>query len=161
MNFSEFMKKHRYKIITYIICIVIFFFGCLVGSLTDTKAEAADAHEQPKAVALVSTAKSNEKNLGEFKITAYCPCSKCCGKYSDGITATGTTATPGRTIAVDPDVIPYGTEVIIDGNTFIAEDCGGAVKGKHIDVFCASHELALEWGVQYKNIEIIERNETK
>ena len=50
--------------------------------------------------------------LGEFKLTAYCPCMKCCGK-TDGITATGTTATEGRTIAVDPRVIPYGSTVTI------------------------------------------------
>lgn len=162
MNFSGFMKKHKYELIVYSIIILTFFIGFMVGSLTGTKAEAAVAPEEEptKTAAVISVPESTEKNLGEFMITAYCSCSECCGK-SDGITATGTTATPGRTIAVDPDVIPYGTEVIIDGNTFIAEDCGGAIKGKHIDVFCASHELALEWGIQYKNITIIERNETK
>ena len=49
--------------------------------------------------------------LGEFTLTAYCPCMKCCGK-TDGITSTGTTATEGRTIAVDPLVIPYGLSLI-------------------------------------------------
>ena len=68
--------------------------------------------------------------LGEFKLTAYCPCAKCCGK-TDGITATGTLAAEGRTIAVDPRVIPYGSSVTIyfaDGtvHTYTAEDCGGA-----------------------------------
>lgn len=50
--------------------------------------------------------------LGEFRLTAYCPCMKCCGK-TDGITSTGTTAAEGRTIAVDPRVIPYGSAVTI------------------------------------------------
>ena len=77
--------------------------------------------------------------------TAYCPCAKCCGK-SDGITATGTKATAGRTIAVDPSVIPYGTEIIIDGITYIAEDCGGAVKGNIVDIFFDTHEEALIFG---------------
>ena len=94
-----------------------------------------------------------EKEANEvFKITAYCPCELCCGK-SDGITATGTIATEGRTIAVDPTVIPYGTEVIIDGNTYVAEDCGGAIKENRIDVFFESHNAALEWGV--KELEVI------
>lgn len=83
-----------------------------------------------------------------FKVTAYCPCVKCCGK-TDGITATGTVATAGRTIAVDPTVIPYGSEVILNGVTYIAEDCGGAIKGNKIDMFFDTHEEALQWGVKY------------
>lgn len=94
-------------------------------------------------------------NLGEFKLTAYCPCSKCCGKWADGITSTGTTAVQGKTIAVDPGVIPYGTEVIINGNTYIAEDCGGAIKGNRIDVYFDSHSEALKFGVQYADVYII------
>ena len=77
--------------------------------------------------------------------TAYCPCAECCGK-TDGITATGTQATAGRTIAVDPSVIPYGTHVIIDGVTYVAEDCGGAVKGNDVDIFFDTHEEALQFG---------------
>lgn len=89
---------------------------------------------------------------GEFKLTAYCPCAKCCGK-TDGITSTGTTATEGRTIAVDPRVIPYGSTVTIyyeDGtvHTYTAEDCGGAIKENRIDVFFSSHDAALAFGVQ-------------
>lgn len=90
--------------------------------------------------------------LGEFTLTAYCPCVRCCGK-SDGITATSTTATEGRTIAVDPSIIPYGSTVTIhfaDGSShsYIAEDCGGAIRGNRIDVFFDSHRDALRFGVQ-------------
>lgn len=111
-------------------------FGAAVVSITETAPEA----EQPEAPA------------AEFReitvtATAYCPCKKCCGK-ADGITATGTPATAGRTIAVDPSIIPYGTEVIINGNTYIAEDCGGAVKGNAIDIFFNTHEEALQYGRQ-------------
>jgi 3D (Asp-Asp-Asp) domain-containing protein len=84
-----------------------------------------------------------------FKVTAYCPCELCCGQYANGITATGTVATAGRTIAVDPTVIPYGSEVILNGHTYIAEDCGGAIKGNKIDMFFDTHEEALQWGVRY------------
>lgn len=93
--------------------------------------------------------------LGNFKLTAYCACAKCCGK-SDGITATGTVATQGRTIAVDPSVIPYGTEVIINGNTYVAEDCGGAIKSNKIDIYFDSHAEALQFGVQYADVYIKE-----
>ena len=79
--------------------------------------------------------------LGNFKITYYCACEKCCNK-ADGITATGSRVAEGRTIAVDPSVIPYGTKVIIGGHIFTAEDCGGAIKQNHIDIYVNSHEEA-------------------
>lgn len=90
--------------------------------------------------------------LGEYTLTAYCPCTRCCGK-NDGITATGTLAAEGRTIAVDPRVIPYGTHVLLifpDGTQreYAAEDCGSGVNGNHIDVFFTDHETARIFGVQ-------------
>lgn len=95
------------------------------------------------------------KSLEQFKITAYCACKKCCGKWAGGNTASGTKPTAGRTIAVDTSIIPFGTKVIIDGHTYIAEDTGGAIKGKRIDIFFDSHQKALEWGVKYKDVQII------
>ena len=85
-------------------------------------------------------------------VTHYCGCEKCCGKWADGITATGTKATEGRTIAVDPAVIPYGSEVCLrfeDGTeaVYIAEDCGGAIKGNRVDVYMDSHDAALAAGI--------------
>lgn len=93
--------------------------------------------------------------LGEFKLTAYCKCAKCCGEWADGYTATMTVATADRTIAVDPKVIPYGSEVLINGKTYIAEDCGGAIKGKRIDVYHNTHAEALEFGIQYADVTIL------
>lgn len=90
----------------------------------------------------------NSNSLGVFTLTAYCPCSKCCGKWANGITSTGVTATAGRTIAVDPKKIPYGTEVVINGHTYVAEDCGGAIKKNKIDIYFNSHEEALAFGRQ-------------
>lgn len=91
--------------------------------------------------------------LGEFTLTAYCPGRCCCGKWASGYTATGTWATEGRTIAVDPKVIPYGSRVLLiwpDGtqHSYIAEDCGGGVNGNHIDVFFDDHQAARVFGVQ-------------
>lgn len=94
---------------------------------------------------------SDLKSLGTFKLTAYCACSKCCGK-SDGITASGTKAKQGRTIAVDPKQIPYGTKVVINGHTYTAEDCGGGIGKNRIDVFFNSHKEALKFGVQHAEV---------
>lgn len=87
-------------------------------------------------------------SLGEFVLTAYCyeNYHHICNNGDASVTATGTTPTENRTIAVDPSVIPYGTEVIINGNTYVAEDTGGAIKGNRIDICFASHEEALQFG---------------
>ena len=85
------------------------------------------------------------QNLGNFQITYYCACEICCNK-ADGITATGTPVVEGRTIAVDPRVIPYGTKVIIGGHIFTAEDCGGAIQGNHIDIYVNNHAEAEAFG---------------
>jgi 3D (Asp-Asp-Asp) domain-containing protein len=110
----------------------------------------------PKVITKKQVEKADDKkDLGRFKVTAYCHCVKCCGK-SDGITATGTKVKAGRTIAVDPDVIPLGSKIELDGNTYIAEDVGGAIKGNKIDLYFNTHNEALKWGVQYKNIKLLE-----
>ena len=95
----------------------------------------------------------NDVFLGEYTLTAYCACSRCCGVWANGYTATSTWATEGRTIAVDPKVIPYGSRVLLiwpDGtqHSYIAEDCGGGVNGNHIDVFFNDHQAARVFGVQ-------------
>lgn len=92
--------------------------------------------------------------LGEYTLTAYCACPTCCGQWSNGYTATGTLATEGRTIAVDPGVVPYGSKVLLiwpDGaqHEYIAEDCGSGINGNRIDVFIADHEAARVFGVQH------------
>ena len=75
----------------------------------------AFAKEEVPVEVVVAENASSKTSLGEFVITAYCPCSQCCGEWADGITASGTVATEGRTCAVDPNVIPLGTEIEIDG----------------------------------------------
>lgn len=96
-----------------------------------------------------------EDEWEDYTLTAYCSCEKCCGK-SDGITASGTIATPGRTVAVDTTNIPYGTTVEIDGfGTYVAEDCGCAIKGNRIDIFFADHEQAMNFGVQRARVRIV------
>lgn len=65
------------------------------------------------------------EELGEFRLTAYCACCKCCGKdpgdFGYGVTASGAVVEAGRTIAVDSSVIPLGSEIVIDGHTYVYE----------------------------------------
>ena len=93
-------------------------------------------------------------SLGTFTLTAYDPCLACCGK-TDGITATGSRGMAGRTIAVDPEVIPYGSMVVVGGYVFIAEDSGEAIKGNHIDLFMDTHEVAKQFGVREAEVWLI------
>lgn len=100
-------------------------------------------------------------NAEVFKATAYCSCEKCCDKDPTdkwyGITATGKKAQWG-TVAVDKRVVKLGSKLRIKGfpNTvFRAEDVGGAIKGKHIDVWFPSHSEALEFGVRNIVVELV------
>lgn len=93
--------------------------------------------------------------FGRFRLTAYCPCCDCSDDYYIK-TATGTTAKQGRTIAVDPDVIPYGSQVLIGDTVYIAEDCGSRVVGDTIDIYFDDHSDVEEFGVKHCNVYVIE-----
>lgn len=100
------------------------------------------------------------ENIGEFKVTAYCSCKKCCGAWAENrpngvvYTASGEKAEAGKTIAVDTSVIPFGTEVKIGDVIYTAQDTGSAVKGNVIDVYYDSHEEALNHGAKYQEVEV-------
>ena len=79
--------------------------------------------------------------VGRFKLTGYCPCRSCSEGFGTR-TATGARAVAGRTVAVDPHVIPYGTHLLINGHEYVAEDCGGGVRGNHIDIYYNTHAEA-------------------
>ena len=89
-----------------------------------------------------------------YKITAYCACAKCCGK-TNGITACGTKAKAGRTIAA-PRNFKFGTKLSINGKTYVVEDRGGAIKGNRIDLYVNSHSEALRWGVKYLPVKVLD-----
>jgi 3D (Asp-Asp-Asp) domain-containing protein len=93
-----------------------------------------------------------------MRVTAYCPCAKCCGQYADGITANGHRIGNGdRFVAADRQYA-FGTEMIIPGyhgdDSVRVLDRGGAIKGDRLDVFFNTHEEALEWGVQYLDVKV-------
>lgn len=109
-------------------------------------AEISEVNKEIEELTVEGEKQTEIVSLGVFHITHYCPCMECCGK-TDGITASGTKAEEGRTIAVDPDIIPLGSEVVINGHTYIAEDIGGLIDGNRIDVYVSSHERAWDLGV--------------
>lgn len=99
----------------------------------------------------------NAVKIENVTMTHYCICKKCCGKSPDdpgyGITASGRKATPYVSVAVDPDVIPLGSDVLVDYGDgdikyYRADDTGGAVKSNHIDLCVSDHQEALNLGVK-------------
>lgn len=96
---------------------------------------------------------AKKKYLGKFWITHYCPCSRCCGPNGGKVTASGTRPAVGRTVGVNPALIPYGTNLKIGKNRgYVAEDTGGGIGWNHLDVFCANHQEALNAGVGWKKV---------
>lgn len=93
-------------------------------------------------------------NTQVYKVTAYCSCMKCCGK-TNGITAMGTKATQGRTVAASSK-FAFGTKLNINGQVYTVEDRGGAITGNKIDVYMNSHSAALAWGVRYLPVSVVE-----
>lgn len=126
-----------------------------IAALEPTTSEAV-----PSAAAPIQEAFENElieaallaraTVIDDCVVTHYDVCVECCGK-DDGITASGIRATPGVTVAVDPDVIPLGADVLVDYGDgeihyYRADDVAGGVKGNHIDLCVSSHEEARALG---------------
>ncbi|MGE5551493.1 MAG: 3D domain-containing protein [Bacteroidota bacterium] len=95
----------------------------------------------------------------EWLITAYCACTKCCGRWAQynggGWTASGARVKEGVTVAVDPKVVPLQSVVIVEGHPFLAQDTGSAVTGHHVDVYFGDHGQARLFGVQRMAVTVI------
>lgn len=110
------------------------------------------------------------KKVIEAKATAYCLCKKCCGKSEThpeyGVTASGLKIVPGtnmKVIAVDPNVIPLGSKVYVEGlngavdyGYAIAADTGSAIKDLKIDLYMETHQKAYQWGRKSVKVYVIE-----
>ena len=105
------MLKVMKKKLLVVIAMLVVASGIIFTGSTSTKAKDNDV-----------------KYLGKYKLTAYCGCRKCSGKWG-ARTASGKKAKQGRTIAVDKRKIKLGSKVQINGKTYVAEDVGGGVKG--------------------------------
>lgn len=149
-------KKNKYliaRVIVMVLCVAIGFGMGWVSKKTETI-------EVKIETPIVKESEPTEESTPTYRkmdvvATAYCPCAKCCGK-SDGITATGVKAKANHTIAADPSVLPYGTEIVCGLGEFVVEDCGGMVKGNKIDIFFNDHQEAVEFGVKELTIWVKE-----
>ena len=112
---------------------------------------------------VVITARESIEDNGHWQIvrmrvTGYCPCSQCCGAFSDGITANNHRIQPGDAFVAADKSYRFGTEMTIPGynagRPVQVMDRGGAIKGNCLDLFFHTHQQALQWGVQYLDVLI-------
>ena len=119
--------------------------------MTDEEVEAAE-NELIEAALLARSHK-----LKDVTITFY-----CCEEYphicgtGTGITASGRRVTPYVSCAVDPDVIPLGSTVMLEYNGEMvylrADDTGPAIKGNRLDIAVMGHQEALSMGVKTADV---------
>lgn len=174
------MRIGKYKLVNpkrfvgfclIVICIISFIIACyrINKVVTTTINRNKQIQEEVDKASLVSiesietiTTETIEEpeltSLGSFTVTAYCCCKDCCGKDSThpayGITKSGTKAVEGKTIAVDPNIIPLGSTVYLNDIPYIAEDTGSAIKGNKIDLFINDHQRAKNFGVQEMEVKL-------
>lgn len=142
-------------------------FGTQETSATETEPVETTEVIEPTVEPTVEIENNDENlslvSLGKFTLTAYCSCPKCCGQYAYNrpvdeygneivYGSIGVRLVAGISIAVDPRVIPYGSDVVINGHTYTAHDTGGAINGHRIDVYFDNHQDALNFGVQYAEV---------
>ena len=169
------MKKRENIILLITFVIVFVLASCVYGKAyteeydkvkNENTADNFIAYEYSIGPEFIFATEQNSENeqqkcfreYEEFVATAYCACEKCCGEWAINrkgpvVGSTGMELIPKYSIAVDPNIIPYGS-ILVDsiGNEYRADDCGEAIKGNHIDIYFSSHEEALNWGRQ--NIEL-------
>ena len=133
-----------------------FLFGCILAivsmplmCLAETNVEiVSETETNAEFVPEVETVREPAGHwvpLGEYKLTWYCNCRRCCGRWAGGPCANGKMPAEGRTVACGS--LPLGTRILIAGQgEYVVEDRG--VTGKHIDIFMASHSACLRNGVQ-------------
>lgn len=160
-------RRHRGALISRVVSttgiltvagVLMLLCGC------SAQAEAAEVEESAAPAVLViqlpqeELAEENGRLPGDDRVaweplidcvvTHYCACKECCGKDTDdpdyGITDSGAPVSEGVTIAVDPKVIPFGSEVDVNGAVYIAQDSG--VSGNSVDIYIEDHERAEELG---------------
>ena len=130
------------------------------GQLTLLSATAAGS----EGINRPGLSESGEWETVRMRVTAYCACKKCCGKYADGITACGHKIRRGDAFVAADRKYPFGTEMIVpgynNGRPIKVLDRGGAIRGNRLDVFFHSHKKARQWGVKYIDVKVRRTSET-
>ena len=109
----------------------------------DSYTESSDSSGSSDSSSEGSSSSSQGTYLGTFTLTAYCNCAQCCGTAGN-LTASGTVPTAGRTVAMAG--VPFGTQLLINGNVYTVEDLGTPYG--HVDIYFNSHSEALAFGLQ-------------
>ncbi len=180
--FRSYFSKSRAAVVAILLMIAIYVVGYTAGTsyandssrlillgatAANTKAVShANQNESTTKVGVEDTTQNNpaskDKNSEKWvtvrmRVTAYCPCPKCCGCYSDGITASGHKIHQGDTFVAADKNYPFETEMIIpgynSGKLVKVLDRGGVIRGNRLDVFFNSHQQALQWGVRYLDVK--------
>jgi len=123
-----------------------------------------DAMSTPAALASASADARAPRRVATLRmeVTAYCPCTRCCGPLAQGITASGLLVShdSGRFVAADTGILRFGTRLEIpgyhDARPVEVIDRGGAIKGYKLDVYFPSHEEALLWGRKMLDVNVVE-----
>lgn len=174
-SWNRMNKKERRRFIAALLALILgfayFTYLLIWASSINDPVEDVIAVEPPETFYPIQIVEqdyeeiSSSAPIGVFTLTAYCSCEKCCGYWANNrpvdemgneivIGASGDRLIPNVSVAVDPSVIEYGTELEIDGKTYIAHDCGGAIQGNRIDVYFSDHQDALNFGIQEKDVYI-------
>ena len=112
-------------------------------SESDSNQDADDSSESSDSSSEGGSSSSQGTYLGTFTLTAYCNCAQCCGTAGN-LTASGTVPTAGRTVAMAG--VPFGTQLLINGNVYTVEDLGTPYG--HVDIYFNIHSEALAFGLQ-------------
>ncbi len=111
---------------------------------------------QDQAITYTVAQSDTRWQVVRMRVTGYCPCAKCCGKFSDGITASNHRIGRGDTFVAADKFYPFGTEMVIpgyNGNQSVeVKDRGRVIKGNRLDVFFSSHKTAKKWGTRYLDV---------
>lgn len=125
---------------------------------TTTAADTVSPSAVNESVMNTAPQQTNQWQTVRMRVTAYCACRRCCGKFADGITACGHKIRRGDTFAAADKRYSFGTEMVVagynKGKPIKVLDRGGAIRGNKLDVFFQSHKEAQKWGVKYIDVKV-------
>lgn len=189
MNYSENLKRReerrkrlnqRFRRMFAVALLMGFIIGFVVGKLTANTEEIHVPDTAPEVMTTIlpsvtlppdpvipepEESAPEKVCLGEYRITAYCACEKCCGEWAknrpNGIVvgAAGIELVAGVSCA---SPLPFGTVVEVEGlGTYIVQDRTASwvaekYDNKVIDIYFDSHEAACEFGLKYANVYVEE-----
>lgn len=126
-----------------------------------TQPQEASQSDDQQLIALLQSCPTPDVPRPQWKtvrmrVTAYCTCPRCCGKFSDGLTADLHKIRRGDVFVAADKRVPFGTEMIIPGynkeRPVEVKDRGRLIKGNRLDVFFNDHKVAKKWGTRYLDV---------